>query len=106
MPSEVSGEVFFEVAHDTQHPFVVKSKKLNICVLGITFNVKAYKEEDNIEVTLMVGRVGVNLNCSDQRNMIYLKPGQQLLFNKTRLSFCKQSEIGITIFHGRMGDII
>lgn len=88
---QVSGEAFFEVAHDTQHPFIVKSENLNICVLGTKFNVKAYKEEDNIEVTLMEGRVGVNLNTYDRRNMVYLKPGQQLLFDKTRLSFCKQS---------------
>lgn len=85
----VSGEAFFEVAHDDKSPFIVKAENLNVCVLGTKFNVKAYREEDNIEITLTEGRVGVELNSNEQQEMVYLKPGQQLLFDKSHLSFHK-----------------
>lgn len=86
---EVSGEAFFEVAHKDNCPFIVKADHLNVCVLGTKFNVKAYKEENNIEITLTEGRVGVGLDSHKRQEMIYLKPEQQLLFDKTRLSFHK-----------------
>lgn len=83
----VSGEAFFEVAHDKEHPFIVKAENISVKVVGTKFNVKAYKEENNIEVTLTEGKVGVGLNNS--KDMIYINPSQQVLFNKVNQTFSK-----------------
>lgn len=85
---KVSGEAFFEVAHDEKHPFIVKAENVNIRVLGTRFNVKAYEEENKIEVTLTEGRVGVGLD--DQANQISIQAGQQVLFDKGKGLFSKR----------------
>ncbi|MDE7374724.1 MAG: FecR family protein, partial [Odoribacter sp.] len=41
----LEGEAYFEVAKNSARPFVVKSEKLEIKVLGTSFNVKAYPQE-------------------------------------------------------------
>lgn len=83
----ISGEAFFEVAHDKEHPFIVKAENIQVKVLGTKFNVKAYKEEDNIEVTLKEGKIGVELETG---SLIPILPGQQLKYSKTNNSFIKR----------------
>ncbi|MDR3251646.1 MAG: DUF4974 domain-containing protein [Tannerella sp.] len=77
---EVSGEAFFEVAPDHAHPFIVNAENIKVRVLGTCFNVKAYQEEESIEVTLENGNVEVGL--PNQRDFLSLTPGQQILFDK------------------------
>lgn len=84
---KVNGEVFFEVSHDKDHPFIVSAENVKVKVLGTKFNVKAYKEDDHIEVTLTEGKVGVGLG--GHHDMMYISPGQQALFNKMKQSFSK-----------------
>jgi transmembrane sensor len=71
----ITGEVYFEVAKDKLKPFAVDvSDKASIEVLGTSFNVKAYEEEDAIKATLLEGSVRVNAN----KKSAILKPGQQV----------------------------
>lgn len=56
---ELTGEAFFQVARDTVHPFVVKAGDAVIQVLGTAFNVRAYRDEDKVEVTVEHGKVAV-----------------------------------------------
>lgn len=84
---KVNGEAFFEVSHDKKHPFIVSAENVKVKVLGTKFNVKAYKEDDHIEVTLSEGKVGVGLG--EDYDMMYISPGQQALFNKMKQSFSK-----------------
>lgn len=62
-------------------------ENVKVKVLGTKFNVKAYKEDDHIEVTLTEGKVGVGLG--EHHDMMYISPGQQALFNKMKQSFSK-----------------
>jgi transmembrane sensor len=55
----IDGEAFFDVKHDSQRPFIVKTSVFNIKVYGTTFNVKAYKEEGVIEATLVKGKITI-----------------------------------------------
>jgi len=50
------GEAFFEVKHDPAQPFIVKTKKAGIKVLGTAFDVKAYPDE-SVEVVVNSGSV-------------------------------------------------
>ena len=77
---EIKGEAFFEVTHDAGHPFIVKADRISIEVLGTQFNVKAYEEDDWIEVSLSEGKVEVQ--SEDKKNRIFLTPGEQACYDK------------------------
>ena len=66
---EINGEAFFEVAHDAEHPFIVKANQINVEVLGTQFNVKAYEEDDWIEVSLSEGKVEVQSKDKKKKNL-------------------------------------
>ncbi|MFD1605540.1 FecR family protein [Flavobacterium artemisiae] len=70
---ELDGEAYFEVAEDKSKPFIVKSDKQSIEVLGTHFNVHAYDNESVVKTTLLEGSVAVT--SRDQKAI--LKPGQQ-----------------------------
>lgn len=58
----VEGEVYLEVAKDPTRPFFVKTKKFDVKVLGTTFNVSAYNDDEIASVVLVEGKVEVNNN--------------------------------------------
>lgn len=49
------GEGYFEVTKDPDHPFVVEVENARIEVLGTTFNVCSYEEEERVVTTLVEG---------------------------------------------------
>ncbi|WP_431292751.1 FecR family protein [Pedobacter sp. P26] len=70
---ELSGEGYFEVAHDQSKPFKVISRGQTVEVLGTHFNINSYLDEPNIKTTLLEGSVNVNGTI--------IKPKQQAIFN-------------------------
>ncbi|WP_127124814.1 FecR domain-containing protein [Pseudoflavitalea rhizosphaerae] len=72
---EISGEVYFEVAKQTNSPFIVSMRNGNsVEVLGTSFNLNTYEDEKNIRATLLEGSVRVTSGSS---NPVVLEPGQQ-----------------------------
>lgn len=71
---EISGEVYFEVAHNAGMPFHVRHGAMEVQVLGTHFNVNAYDDEPAIKVTLLEGMVRVK---SENSTQAILKPGEQ-----------------------------
>lgn len=69
----VEGEVFAEVFHDPSHPFIIRTEKLDVQVLGTVFNVSAYKEDKQTNVVLVSG--SVNVKPKDGRTTS-IKPNQ------------------------------
>ncbi len=69
----LSGEGYFEVAKDKAHPFIVKTDKQDVEVLGTHFNISAYTDESHINTTLLEGSVRV----SSTKNNVVLAPGHQ-----------------------------
>ncbi|WP_298648761.1 FecR domain-containing protein [uncultured Proteiniphilum sp.] len=75
----VEGEIYAEVQRDENRPFLVKTDKLEICVLGTSFNVSAYKEDALKKVVLVNGSVDIRLNGLNTRlspNQLYTYTGQ------------------------------
>jgi transmembrane sensor len=68
------GEAFFEVVGDSLNPFVVESHQLVTHVLGTSFNVKDYPEQQDAEVSLVKGKVQVQLKENEQE--LLLHPGE------------------------------
>jgi hypothetical protein len=56
----VDGEIFLDVAHNGEWPFIVKTKKIQMEVLGTSFNVTAYEKDSVQHVVLVSGSVKVN----------------------------------------------
>jgi ferric-dicitrate binding protein FerR (iron transport regulator) len=75
---ELSGEAYFDIAHDEARPFLVKSGQMQIRVLGTAFNVRAYPGEKDIETSLIRGSVEVRLK--DRPDDVYiLRPHEKLV---------------------------
>lgn len=85
---DIKGEGYFEVTHDTGHPFIVKTNDIRVKVLGTKFNVKAYDDEDNIEVTLTEGSVSVGTEYT--KSFLKIQPGQQVRFDKSQKDLVKR----------------
>ncbi len=75
----LSGEAFFEVVHNPAKPFRAHIGRLNVQVLGTSFDIKGYKEDKNISVVVATGKVGVNKAGLKQAFM--LLPGDRLSYN-------------------------
>lgn len=76
---ELFGEAYFEIAKDKRHPFIVKTNKQEIEVLGTHFNVNAYADEADTKTTLLEGSVKVASTVSNS-NLI-LKPNEQAVLS-------------------------
>jgi ferric-dicitrate binding protein FerR (iron transport regulator) len=63
----LSGEAYFDVAHNAEKPFIVKTGKLNIKALGTEFNVNAYPNDDIIATTLVEGKVIIEKILPDKK---------------------------------------
>ncbi|TKC08072.1 DUF4974 domain-containing protein [Pedobacter polaris] len=72
----ISGEAFFDVVHNVEKPFVVRSGNLSTTVLGTAFNVEAYKTAKDISIILVRGRVKVQAENQEK----FLVPGQILKY--------------------------
>lgn len=57
----LTGEAFFDVAHDSTRPFVIHTGEVSTTVLGTAFNVRAYPKED-LTVAVESGKVAVGEN--------------------------------------------
>lgn len=77
---DLSGEAYFEVAHNRHAPFVVNSNNIKTNVLGTKFNVRARDEENRVVTTLLQGVVRVD-SPRTKENGYLLKPGQTLNVN-------------------------
>lgn len=71
----LQGEAFFEVAKDRKHPFIVKTEKIDVEVLGTEFNVSAYTEDTQTEVFLVEGSVELSKENSIKKP-VKLVPGE------------------------------
>ncbi|MEG2339630.1 MAG: FecR domain-containing protein [Odoribacter sp.] len=77
----VTGEAFFEVVKDSTRPFIVCTAKTRTTVLGTSFNVMSYQDEQQTEITLVQGAVSVDAGKDNCR----ILPGQQVLVNNRSL---------------------
>jgi len=83
----VSGEVYFEVAHDPNRPFMVKSKGQRVEVLGTHFNLNVYPDEPSGKTTLLEGAVRISAASGPR----VLKPGEQASLTAGKLTVAKVS---------------
>lgn len=101
---ELSGEAYFEVAKNIQRPFkVLLEDSTSIVVTGTHFNVQAYKDANEQEVTLIEGSV----NVANSVKTTKLEPGTQAVIKDKAIMKRNVSDIqaiigwkdGLFVFH-------
>jgi transmembrane sensor len=75
---QLVGEAYFDVAKDAKHPFIVNTGGTAIKVLGTSFNLRAYDDEQHVVTTLLEGRVAVTAGA-ERREIV---PGEQAMVSK------------------------
>lgn len=79
----LEGEAYFQVAASEEHPFVVKTRDMDVLVTGTEFNVKAYRDEMNVQTTLLRGAVSVFTGYGKSEEAM-IKPNQQAWWNREK----------------------
>ncbi|MNI42272.1 fec operon regulator FecR [compost metagenome] len=74
---ELRGEAYFEVAHEKNRPFIVRTAHGDIKVLGTAFNLTAYKSSSS-NVTLINGSIQLTNRNKTTKQLI---PGQKAEFD-------------------------
>ena len=75
---ELTGEAFFDVATNAAKPFVIHTRRIDILVLGTSFNVKSYPTDRTTEATLIRGSIQVSIR-NRPSDKIILKPNEKLV---------------------------
>jgi Fe2+-dicitrate sensor, membrane component len=70
----IDGEAFMEIAKNPEKPFRVTTNKFSVEVLGTTFNITAYSNENHSNVTLIEG--SVKISTDNNKNTQKIIPGQ------------------------------
>lgn len=80
----LKGEAFFEVEKNTNHPFIVNTRDMDVKVLGTQFNITSYPDDAKAYTVLVEGRVEAQnkLNTSDTK---ILNPNERVFFIKNQL---------------------
>jgi ferric-dicitrate binding protein FerR (iron transport regulator) len=76
---EITGEAYFEVAHNPKMPFHVRVNDMDVQVLGTHFNINAYEDDNVIKTTLLEGSVKVSKGSLSA----LIAPGEQARIVKT-----------------------
>ena len=82
---ELDGEAYFEVTHDEKVPFIVSTDKLDIKVLGTSFNVYAYKKDNSFITFLETGSIKI-YPALDETNALFLSPNETAELKDNKLS--------------------
>lgn len=63
------GEIFLDVSSDKERPFIVKTKQVDVTVLGTQFNLSAYNAEKQVQVVLVNGKVEVQTSGKEKNTL-------------------------------------
>lgn len=74
----LDGEAFFDVKQDNEHPFVVKTKQIDVRVLGTEFNLMAYAQSSFVELSLLEGEV--KIISADNKKQLVMKPNEHVRY--------------------------
>jgi Fe2+-dicitrate sensor, membrane component len=80
---ELDGEAYFEVTKNKKIPFIVQGKDLSVRVHGTKFDVKSYREDPTVDVTLLEGSVSLTKAQDISDKSLLMKPGERATFSKS-----------------------
>lgn len=93
------GEGFFNVTKDPNKPFIIRSGDISTTVLGTSFNIRAFPEDDEYEIAVVTGKVQVGSNESGSRTEeVTLIPKEIAVYKKStrQLKQLEQKDLNLT----------
>lgn len=100
---QLVGEAYFEVVKDEKKRFVVNTAEVNMVVLGTSFNVRAYPEDDEVKIALLEGKVQVQTGEDDG---ITMAPGDEMVARKGDLTLRRQAFEYLNSFGWKEGVLV
>ena len=82
----LTGEAYFEVAHNARKPFMVYSGGQRTVVRGTKFNMSAYPEDGKITTTLLEGAVAIQLSERADADEMQLRPDEQAILHNGQMT--------------------
>lgn len=94
---QLEGEAFFDVATDSLQPFRIYAGESITTVLGTAFNVRAYPEEESVEVSVKEGKVALESKtkapeAEHNKQKVELLPGDKGVFVKETAAISTKEE--------------
>ena len=89
------GEAFFDVSPDSQRPFIIRSSNFTTRVVGTTFKIKDYENEESQEVEVVTGKVIVSVRNFTGNNVkeLVLKPNRKAVYFKKDNSLVEATSV-------------
>ncbi|MDD3358625.1 MAG: FecR domain-containing protein [Parabacteroides sp.] len=78
----LEGQAFFDVHKDGDHPFVVKTKDMDVTALGTAFEVYSYNLNNNVEAILLNGKIQINTQIENMKGEVVLLPNEKLTYSR------------------------
>ena len=111
---QITGEAYFEVAHNVKMPFIVEKGDMRVEVLGTHFNVNAYNDESAIKTTLLEGKVRIvngqrsmgNGQSAKKEQTAILKPGEQAVIRDRSVKANKSDSYQIQVRKTDVDDVV
>jgi ferric-dicitrate binding protein FerR (iron transport regulator) len=88
----MTGEGYFEVAHNDKKPFLVRAGGMDVEVLGTHFNINAYEDEEAVKTTLLEGKVRAS---AANGQAVVLAPGQQARLSAGKAQLTTVNEVDV-----------
>jgi transmembrane sensor len=85
----LSGEAYFDIAHDTTRPFTIYTGTIKTTVLGTAFNIRAYPGTNEVTVAVTRGKVKVE----NEKNVLALLEQDQQVTCNIQQSIAKQQKV-------------
>jgi len=78
----LTGEAFFDVTHNKEKPFYVKTDAFKMKVYGTRFDVRAYEQDKDYNIVLVEGKVSMNSSNNSRSKEVFLSPNHKATISR------------------------
>ena len=100
----LKGEGFFDVKPDPDKPFIVHSGSSKTTVLGTSFNLRAYGDEEEVKLTVVTGKVSFTL--ADDKEKVIVTPGNNGILRNETMSISQSINEDLNFLSWKTGELI
>lgn len=100
----LTGQAYFDVKNNEDNKFVVKTKYLDVEVKGTSFDVAAYEDGEEVDITLERG--SVLLRSTNFKVPIEMKPNEQVCYNIKKHTITKKNVVAKNFLAWKEGKLI
>lgn len=101
----LEGEAFFDIAKDSAKPFIIKTEKTKIEILGTSFTYRSFKKEGQDILIVNSGKVAF-YDLENSGNFVIVEAGYTAIYDHTLKTIEKRKNTGINLFALKTGRMI